>query len=1196
VPGKPRAPRRGAAVPAAAALVPAAPPPAPPDGRGFALLPELPPDLPQGATAAEHMREALGMLFDAAWYVGRYADVASARYDPLRHFVALGLGEERDPNAFFAGGWYRTHYPDVEASGQHPLLHYLRIGAARGDNPHPRFDASWYVEQHPDAAGNPLLFHLRIGRARGFATEPPFDPSAFLPSTGRVPACPPGLVVDVVVPVYRGLAETRRCLESVLADPARPPGRVIVVDDATPEPALAAWLDGLKDAGRILLLRHARNQGFVAAANRGMRAAAPHDVALLNADSEVPPGWLARLAGHAYAEARIASVSPFSNNATICGYPSREGGPPAFGLTTAGLDAACQAANAGRAVPVPTTVGFCMYIRRAALDAVGGFDPAFGLGYGEENDFCLRAAAAGWSHRLACDTFVYHEGAVSFGSGAPGLAAAQDLLAARWPRYPALIARHARLDPATPARFALTAALLRADARPVVLLIAHGMGGGIRRHMEEQVARAGEDARFLLLEPHPRGVAIKVPGLAGLPETAIPAEGLPPLLGLLRSAGVSRVHVHHVMGFDFDVPALIQHLGVPFDVTLHDYFPLCPQVNLLPWGDAQYCGEPGPASCNACIASRPSHSARDITAWRQRYAYLFHAAERVFCPSRDALTRLARYGWAGRAVLAPHEPEGPRPPAVRAPRKGRAGVLRIALLGVLAPQKGAALVATVAELADPARFSFHLLGAPERPLPAPAAPRIAVSGAYEEGALPGLLAALQPDILWFPAQWPETYSYTLSAGLAAGLPIVASAIGAFPERLAGRALTWLVDPAAPAATWLATFEAARGALAGRAGRSATPSRVAASIPAEAPRAQRSAAPARRRVLVIPERFDDGTPTPCAYIRLLQPLDHPAVAVGLEVSLAPPGVPVTALAADTIVTHRTAVGTAAEAAALLAHCRSRGITLVYDLDDDLLALPPAHPDAARLAPLAPVVARLLTGADIVTVSTPALAARLARRRRAVRVVANGLDERLWADPPPARLRRGGPVRILYMGSQTHAADFALVVPALERLLAAFGPQIAFDMIGISAEASVPAWAGRIGAPPSAATYPGFVNWVLQMGAWDIGIAPLVAGGFNDAKSAIKALEYAALGLPTVASEGPAYRGSVADGAGGLLVANTEAAWCEALSRLIRDPALRVRLAAGGRAELAAQGTLAVQAAARRAAWGLEVAARPRRRSR
>src|SRR6185436_6449922 len=144
--------------------------------------------------------------------------------------------------------------------------------------------------------------------------------------------------------------QTQRCIASVLADPQRPAGRVIVVDDHSPEPKLSAWLVRQAADGHIVLHRNRRNRGFVASVNIGIEAAGTNDVALLNSDTEVAPGWLARLAGHAYATARVASVSPFSNNATICGYPRIEGGPPAFGLGTAELDAACRAANGGRSV------------------------------------------------------------------------------------------------------------------------------------------------------------------------------------------------------------------------------------------------------------------------------------------------------------------------------------------------------------------------------------------------------------------------------------------------------------------------------------------------------------------------------------------------------------------------------------------------------------------------------------------------------------------------------------------------------------------------------------------------------------------------------------------------------------------------------------------------------------------------------
>ncbi len=176
--------------------------------------------------------EQLRPLFDPAFYAARYPDVAEA--DALEHYIRHGLSEGRNPNPFFDGAWYRAHNPDVAVSGMDPLLHYLRSGAAELRNPHPAFDAPFYADQHPEAAANPLVFHMLVGRAQGFATEPAFDPGLFLPAPGIPPACPAHGRVDVVVPCYRGLAETRRCLESVLADPARPAGRVIVIDDASP--------------------------------------------------------------------------------------------------------------------------------------------------------------------------------------------------------------------------------------------------------------------------------------------------------------------------------------------------------------------------------------------------------------------------------------------------------------------------------------------------------------------------------------------------------------------------------------------------------------------------------------------------------------------------------------------------------------------------------------------------------------------------------------------------------------------------------------------------------------------------------------------------------------------------------------------------------------------------------------------------
>jgi GT2 family glycosyltransferase len=275
-------------------------------------------------------------------------------------------------------------------------------------------------------------------------------------------------MIDVVVPVYGGVEATRRCLESVLAHPQQAALEVVVVDDRGPEPAIAAYLDGLARDGRITLLRNERNLGFVQSVNRGMALHPERDIVLLNSDTEVANDWLDRLARAAHSDPRIATATPFSNNATICSYPF-EGwtGAVPGGLGLAGLDSVFAATLAGRTLDIPTAVGFCMFIRRDCLEHVGHFDAErYGRGYGEENDFCMRALKAGWRHVLAADTFVFHEGSVSFGPEKLKLIErATQVLCEAHPDYPQRVHDFIARDPARPLRDAIDAARVRRDGR-----------------------------------------------------------------------------------------------------------------------------------------------------------------------------------------------------------------------------------------------------------------------------------------------------------------------------------------------------------------------------------------------------------------------------------------------------------------------------------------------------------------------------------------------------------------------------------------------------------------------------------------------------------------------------------------------------------------------------------------------------------
>ncbi len=267
----------------------------------------------------------------------------------------------------------------------------------------------------------------------------------------------PAKVIDIVVPVYLNLEVTRQCIESVLRTPQRPAWRLVLVNDATPEPEVAQWLRDLAAVrpGDVLLLENAENLGYSGTVNRGIEASDAHDVVLLNSDAEVANDWLARLQAAAYTDLRVGTVTPFSNNATICSWPRFcEANLLPAGWDVGGLDREFATRNAGQHLDIPTAVGFCMYIRRDCVQEIGLFDmDLFGKGYGEENDFCMRAADAGWRNLHALDVFVAHIGGVSFGASKPVREQeAMVKLRTLYPDYEPLVHDYIRRDPAAAAR------------------------------------------------------------------------------------------------------------------------------------------------------------------------------------------------------------------------------------------------------------------------------------------------------------------------------------------------------------------------------------------------------------------------------------------------------------------------------------------------------------------------------------------------------------------------------------------------------------------------------------------------------------------------------------------------------------------------------------------------------------------------
>lgn len=263
----------------------------------------------------------------------------------------------------------------------------------------------------------------------------------------------------IVVPIHGGVDVLVACLGS-LARTLPADAHVELVDDASPDPAIAGILRGHQAIAphRVSIVHQRDNLGFVRTVNAAFARAAGGDVILLNSDTVTTRGWYERILACAASDPRIATATPFSNNAEICSLPTWCVANPVPADPDA-VAAACIAAGPPTYPDLPTGVGFCMYVRGAAIAAIGDFDAAtFGIGYGEENDFCLRAAAHGWRNVLCDDAYVVHVGGASLAplGHRPGGANLARLVA-RYPGYNALIADFIARDPLAPRRAAINA-------------------------------------------------------------------------------------------------------------------------------------------------------------------------------------------------------------------------------------------------------------------------------------------------------------------------------------------------------------------------------------------------------------------------------------------------------------------------------------------------------------------------------------------------------------------------------------------------------------------------------------------------------------------------------------------------------------------------------------------------------------------
>lgn len=738
-----------------------------------------------------------------------------SRMNPVIHFLLIGKHERRSSSPFFDYQWYEKCNTDVVMSGMDPYVHFACYGCAENRSPSPLFDPARYLAENPDVRASPYnafqhfvmygesegrtTYHyvdttIRKGNAAG---EP--EPIDYEKAIRELkPVRPRGAGIDVVIPVYRAKDETLSCIWHVLKSKNRASFSLTVIDDCSPEPELSQSLRRLAGAGYFTLIRNETNLGFVKSVNLGMQSAGRRDVILLNSDTEVYGDWIDRLQEQIYRDETYGTATPLTNSGTICSYPHFvRDNTIALEVPYEYLDRLAHENNASmKPIPIPTAVGFCMYIKRRTLDEVGYFDEeAFGTGYGEENDFCLRAQAAGWIDVLVPNVFVRHLGSTSFlDQKVERVRHASSVIGSRYPSYHRDVQRFIGSDPLRPARATLDEARLRrCKGRKNVLIITHTRGGGTEQQVQEEISRmarqgisvfqmrAHAGSRRYVLHAH-----ADAPDLPNLPALSI-ADDVAEILDLWTELGISEIHVHHIADFGLSGAAhigdLLEQSGRPWRYVIHDYLSICPRINLAD-ASGLYCGEPDAEGCRQCLLrNRSEFGVRNVSSWRARQYRLLAGATEIIVPNADVSRRLRRYFPDLSITTIPHDDT--RPPA-RPERRHRdkGEPLRIGAVGAISDIKGLPVLIACARHAKRHNLplQFVIVGYTSDDAAAREA-GIEITGPYSNAKVQEIISESRLDAIFLPSTCPETFSYTLSIAFVSGLEIFAFGIGAVEHRL-----------------------------------------------------------------------------------------------------------------------------------------------------------------------------------------------------------------------------------------------------------------------------------------------------------------------------------------------------------------------------------------------------------------------------
>lgn len=624
--------------------------------------------------------------------------------------------------------------------------------------------------------------------------------------------------VDIIVPIYNAYEYTVDCIKSVIKNTDLSKNNLILINDKSTDERVAKFLDGLSkyNIDNIKVIHNEINLGFVGTVNKGMNLS-NNDVLLLNSDTEVTTNWLQKMVSAAYLNTGIGTVTALTNNGTICSVPNFcEDNEIPNGFSVDEYAEIIEKTSLKLYPSIPTAVGFCMYIKREVLDKVGFFDmEAFGKGYGEENDFCCRAIEHGYYHIMADDTFVYHKGSTSFLGNKEKLSTNNlKVLNARYPYYDHMIQEFIQANPLKTIHENIKLQIKLRNNNKNVLYILHNdflkgenhPVGGTEYHTKDIIENLDDTNAFVVyvsnrkinmqvfIDDEVFKFCFNISDKICLTEYTN-YQYKKEMSKILDYFAIDCIHIQHLRTHTLDIIDLAKEKNIPVYITLHDFYCICPKVNLLDV-NGEYCIESRcDEMCRKCIRQLYHYNEDIMEDWNNVFYQKLKMIDKIFVPSESAKNIIEGYykekyqDFNINIEVREHGISRISNNSI-CPKDNEP--FRIAFIGGLAPYKGSKMACKL--IKSKLNVEWHLFGnIGDYELEVLERANLIKHGRYEREDIIELLRQQRINLICILSTCPETYSYTISEAISAQIPMLVTDIGALGERVRRYKCGWVIN-------------------------------------------------------------------------------------------------------------------------------------------------------------------------------------------------------------------------------------------------------------------------------------------------------------------------------------------------------------------------------------------------------------------